>query len=227
MNNTENTPSNVRFTVGWESEKSVGNRGDKKQLSDYEKLRLQRIRENKERLKSLGVTQAVDALRKTRKKRVQRRARRTAAQQQPVDMDTELQPARRSKRLRESDEASQHAEFAQLDEAPDMVQRPKKRSRLLSFNDHELSCLQITTPFTLRAEKITVLELGSVWRDQYAQNYWSSPGCKYHHAVRCSRFQADTRSTATSSLSLPRARSFTSTLLAIARPKRYSERRTR
>ena len=74
------------------------------------------------------------------------------------------------------------AKQAAGDEAPDEVRRPKKRSRLLSFNDHEMSCLQITTPFTLRAEKVTVLELGSVWRDQYAQNYWSSTGCKFHHA---------------------------------------------
>ena len=99
-------------------------------------------------------------------------------------MDTEVEaPTRRSKRLRQSDEAKEHAEFAQLDEAPDeTMRRPKKRSRLLSFNDHEMSCLQITTPFTLRTEKITVLELGSVWRTQYAQNYWSSNGCKFHHA---------------------------------------------
>lgn len=188
MDHTENTSSNVAsFTVGSElaSREFVGIRNDKKKLTDYEKLRLQRIRENQERLKSLGVAQTVDALRKTRvrKKRVQRRAQRRA-QQQPVDMETEVQPTRRSKRLRETDEATEHAEFAQLDEAPDEVRRPKKRSRLLSFNDHELSCLQITTPFTLRAEKVTVVELGSVWRDQYAQNYWSSTCCLFHHAVR-------------------------------------------
>ena len=183
MKEMENRSTNsASFTVG-RPENSVGakSNGVRKPLSDYEKLRLQRIRENQERLKSLGVTETVDALRKTRKKRVQRRARSRAAQK-PVDMETEVEPTRRSKRLREYDEASEHVDFARLDEAPDEVRRPKKRSRLLSFNDHEMSCLQITTPFTLRAEKVTVLELGSVWRDQYAQNYWSSTGCKFHHA---------------------------------------------
>jgi len=161
-------------------------------LTEYEQLRAMRIRENRQRLKALGVHDTVESLAKqTRKRRVQRRAAAMTAKRRtngaaggPAEMDTETEaPARRSKRLREADEAKEHADFAQLDEAPDeTTRRPKKRSRLLNFNDHEMSSLRVATPFTLLAEKVTVLELGSVWRANYAQNYWSSSGCKFHHA---------------------------------------------
>ncbi len=159
-------------------------------LTEYEQLRAMRIRENRQRLKALGVVDTVESLAKqTRKRRVQRRAKAMTAKRRtngadggPAEMETEA-PARRSKRLREADEAKEHADFAQLDEAPDeTTRRPKKRSRLLNFNDHEMSSLRVETPFTLLAEKVTVLELGSVWRSNYAQNYWSSSGCKFHHA---------------------------------------------
>lgn len=178
------------FSVGKNLQISVGKNQLKGNqiVSEYEVLRQKRIHENKQRLKSLGVTETVDAIsRAARKKRLAKRSKRVERTNGdgPAEMDTASAPeapARRSKRLREADEAKEHADFAQLDEGLEEVRRPKKRSRLLNFNDHELSSLQVATPFTLLSEKVTVIELGSVWRGEYAHHYWSSTGCKYHHA---------------------------------------------
>ncbi|KAK9830044.1 hypothetical protein WJX72_009379 [[Myrmecia] bisecta] len=40
----------------------------------------------------------------------------------------------------------------------------------------------IVAPFTLRSIDVTVWELGSVYRGPWAQRYWSSSGCLFHHA---------------------------------------------
>lgn len=81
---------------------------------------------------------------------------------------------RRSKRLREIEDGGVMEGFVRGED-----ERPAKRSRCIRFDD--MSCT-VVAPFSLLSERITVLDLGSIHRKKYAHKYWSSSGCRYHHA---------------------------------------------
>lgn len=92
-----------------------------------------------------------------------------------ADMDIVEAPKRRSKRLREMEEVGNMVDTTLEDFA-----RPAKRSRCIRFDD--MSSTVIVAPFSILSERITVLDLGTIHRQHYAHKYWSSSGCRYHHA---------------------------------------------
>lgn len=147
-----------------------------------------RIRENKARLSKLGVAESVAQLkqqhstesqrrRKARlKKRKEKSKRQAAEHDRPVDMEVVV--TRRSKRLREVGKKEEDGGTMVEDCAEE---RPTKKSRYISFTDEDMS-MTIVAPFSLLKERITVQDLGHIHRKKYAHKYWSSSGCKYHHA---------------------------------------------
>lgn len=149
-----------------------------------------RIRENKARLSKLGVADSVALLKqqhstesqRRRKARLQKRKekskRQAAAHDRPVDMEVVV-VTRRSKRLRSTVDKHEGMDGGMVDDYAE--ERPAKKSRYISFSDEDMS-MTIVAPFSLLKERITVQDLGHCHRKKYAHKYWSSSGCKYHHA---------------------------------------------
>ena len=73
------------------------------------------------------------------------------------------------------------------------LQRPSSPAHDLRSSPPLGGAAQYAAPFTLRSIGTTVLELGAVHRGAWAQRYWSSPGCLFHHAYpvgfRATKFQ--------------------------------------
>lgn len=114
-----------------------------------------------------------------RKRRVRKRKEKVSKRAGVADMDIVDIPKRRSKRLRDlegSGTTDGDAGFVRNED-----ERPAKKSRFICFDDDDKSCT-VVAPFSLLSERITVLDLGNIHRKKYAHKFWSSSGCRYHHA---------------------------------------------
>jgi hypothetical protein len=153
-----------------------------------------RIRENRARMQKLGVAETARALLLSnsnqtqtvmRKRRVKKRKAKVSQGIADMDIvDTTALPKRRSKRLRDAstqDGNGQETRDPSMKASDDVEERPTKRSRYIAYD--ELSMMPtVVAPFSLLSERITVLDLGRVHRSSYANKYWSSSGCRFHHA---------------------------------------------
>jgi hypothetical protein len=161
---------------------------------------------NKEVMAQLGLVEASRALQPVTIAPYEQRfvappkpRRRTTTQPHERASKAPSAPARSSKRLRAASHHLAHPNAPSChevptttttttasgtdhhqNEAPSMGERRRGGSRkaLLELPPN----VHYAAPFTLLSIQTTVWDLGAVHRGAWAQRYWSSPGCLYHHA---------------------------------------------
>lgn len=156
----------------------------------YEEQRRLRILENKKKMEALGLSTTADAVLASYEEQQLRSKKRRKVSISPSNRKDENistnEVTRRSRRLRSvgSTESSTKNQEGAL-EKPTMktegTQNDKRFKRVVTVEVEDRTT--IITPFTLLESKVTVLDLGAMPRQvKWAKNYWSSSGCKFHHA---------------------------------------------
>ena len=170
--------------------------------NEYEAERARRIAENKAKMAQLGLADAsaavvtaadLPSIATSFADRPRQKTRRPSGKKKSAaDASARPVPMRESKRLRgytapaPADaaatalaEAATEAATAAAEETGPLGTTTKGNPRkAISLPEN----VDFAAPFTLRSIGTTIFELGSVHRGEWAQNYWSNRGCKYHHA---------------------------------------------
>ncbi|KAL6768114.1 hypothetical protein ACKKBF_B37855 [Auxenochlorella protothecoides x Auxenochlorella symbiontica] len=142
--------------------------------NQYEEMRAHRIAANAERLRSLGILQTHQCNHST--------TRRGSLQAPPLKKTKASQPPKCAPRRSSSRLQTPSSAAVQTAAAATQPAAPVRRPRL-AFTEMELGTgPEIEAPFTLRSIGVTVWDLGCIHRAAWADRYWSSPGCLYHHA---------------------------------------------
>lgn len=154
--------------------------GVPKAMTEYEAERARRIAENKAKMSQMGLADASRALTHvvaTQARGEQRAPRlrgpRTAASKPPPG------PPRASKRLRgcNAPEVDASKEEPRIEGGSNTVTEGKRKEKLTLDPNTAYAA-----PFTLASIGTTVWELGAIHRGPWAQRYWSSSQCLFHHA---------------------------------------------
>lgn len=157
----------------------------------YEAERARRIAQNKARMAQLGLAEASAALgvaveplpAAAAAGGARPKPRRAPAKKKPAPP---AGPVRESKRLRGAPapapavaaETALREAAAAAEPGPLGITSKGNPRKALELPEHTV----FAAPFTLRSIATTVWELGAVHRGAWAQRYWSSRGCLFHHA---------------------------------------------
>lgn len=157
-------------------------------ISQYEAQRAQRILDNRRKMEQMGLLEAAHgfaapALAPSELQLGAEVAPRLKSRkaQQAVQQGAQG-PSRLSRRLRGVTALDQKAAAAEARAEAEAEGAARVRGAAARKPLVLEEGVQLSAPFSLRSIGVTVWELGQVHRGTWAQRYWSSPGCLFHHA---------------------------------------------
>ncbi|KAL4857760.1 hypothetical protein ACK3TF_002179 [Chlorella vulgaris] len=157
-------------------------------ISQYEAQRAQRILDNRRKMEQMGLLEAAHGLAAPTlaPSELQPGAEvaprlKSRKVQQAVQQGAQG-PSRLSRRLRGVNALDQKAAAAEARAEAEAEGAARVRGAAARKPLVLVEGVQLSAPFSLRSIGVTVWELGQVHRGTWAQRYWSSPGCLFHHA---------------------------------------------